>query len=166
MPVVKHGDFLVAQSMSVTQYAAEIAPDAAAVQMRQFAKAQMAQFVQSGADAAVQIELEAQMAQFVQQYASQSDGVIGEPSPLHPEAKQKNAEAAQIERCAALELGLQSALEKHTAKLIEERQAIQAFLEHKEFPGLSRVSYSLRFKELEEEIAGNEKILFQSLESV
>ena len=124
--------------------APKIAPDAAAVQMRQFAEAQMAQFVQSGADAAVQIKLEAQMAQFVQQYASQSVEHKESAVRASPSVEQKNAEAEQIGRCAALELG--------------------PFLEHKEFPGLSRVSYSLRFKELDEEIAGNEKILFQSLE--
>ena len=99
------------------------------------------------------------MAQFVQQYASQSEEHKESAVRASQSVEQKNAEAEQIGRCAALELGPQSALEKHTAKLIEERQAIQAFLEHKEFPGLSRVSYSLRFKELEEEIAGNEKIL-------
>ena len=107
--------------------APEIAPDAAAVQMRQFAEAQMAQFVQSGADAAVQIELE--------QYASQSEEHKESTVRASQSVEQKNAEAEQIGRCAALELG-------------------------------PRVSYSLRFKELEEEIAGNEKILFQSLESV
>ena len=82
--------------------------------------------------------------------AVESDGVIGEPSPRHPEAKQASAAAAQFERCAALE-----PLEKHTAKLIEERQAI---LEWK-LLDIAGESFLPRFKELEEEIARNEKIL-------
>ena len=80
----------------------------------------------------------------------ESDGVIGEPSPRYPEAKQASAAAAQFERCAALE-----PLEKHTAKLIEERQAI---LEWK-LLDIAGESFLPRFKELEEEIARNEKIL-------